>query len=181
MKTWTIFLLLATVCGPNVSLAEGPKPKEEPTAEETTQEFSKAQLSVELLGAGALYSVYGSYRLAEHFAANLGGTYFSSNDSYSSYEIFEIPFSFSYLSGEHNSHFEALGGFDWFHYTNKSGLNGEEQKFVNSDLGLIPEFGMGYRYWPRDGGFHFRALAYAIVSTKVLPWVGLSFGYAFRP
>ena len=43
---------------------------------------------------------------------------------------------------------------------------------------LLPEFGAGYEN-RGDSGFLFRLAAYGIVGTKLVPWVGFSFGYAF--
>jgi hypothetical protein len=46
-----------------------------------------------------------------------------------------------------------------------------------STLGFL---GLGYRYWPADGGIHFRATGYLMSASGFLfPWLGFQFGYAF--
>ena len=45
---------------------------------------------------------------------------------------------------------------------------------------LLPQLGVGWRYWPALGGFHFRLTAYGnlVPSHGFFPWVGIGLGYA---
>ncbi len=154
----------------------------------TTEEFSRAQVSFELLGSGLLYSIYGSYRLIDKLAFNVGFSYWSADLGTTSAtatttgtaKFLIFPVSLSLLLGGGNHNFEVLAG-GLINSVSITGLNAgtsTADKFANT--GFIPNFGIGYRYWPKDGGFHFRVLAEMfIASSSVLPWIGLSFGYAF--
>lgn len=154
---------------------------------------SKFQVSAELLGAGLFYQVFGSYRFADHFAANLGISYFSvsgtttatangqAETANASVSLVQVPLSVSALIGDGpNSFFEVLGGVDIVfgsESANAGGIGGSA-----SEGGLIIDLGVGYRYWPPQGGFHFRATLYGIYSaltSNILPWPAVSFGYAF--
>ncbi|MCB0417570.1 MAG: hypothetical protein H6617_08575 [Bdellovibrionaceae bacterium] len=141
---------------------------------ETTVE-SKATASVELLGMGYLYSVFGSYKFIPELAANVGISYISVTSGSSSSSTLGIPLSLSFLAGGTNSHyFEVLGGGTIFatSTTVGSGLAG-------SLSGWVTTIGAGYRYWPKEGGLHFRATMYGFIKGGFFPWFGLSFGYAF--
>ncbi|MEZ4751372.1 MAG: hypothetical protein R3B54_12370 [Bdellovibrionota bacterium] len=144
--------------------------KAAPGLSETTVD-SKATASVELLGAGLLYSVFGSYRFIPELAVNLGVSFSSANGSTN----LLIPMSLSFLAGGKNGHhFELLGGGSIVtgSYTG-TGIS------TGTVSGFLPTFGAGYRYWPSEGGFHFRGTLYGFISNGFLPWFGLSFGYAF--
>lgn len=152
--------------------------------------YSKAQLSLELGGTALLYSVYGSYRFLENWAVNVGASYVSINltasssgaSSSASATLFQIPVSLSYLLGGPSNFFEVLAGVDLVMlkttgiFDNFSGLFKTDESNAT-----VPAFevGLGYRYWPRDGGFHFRVMALLVVAKSAIPWGGLSFGYAF--
>ena len=144
-----------------------------------------------------IYSIYGSYRFARMFAANIGVSYISISEtggtglnatSISSSAV-NLPFSVSLLLGGENSFFEALAGADMV-FASASGSISLLGSGVSGTT-FVPEFGVGYRYWPHDGGFHFRALLMGLIVPSVtdavtdtttggfVPWAGLSFGYAF--
>ncbi len=150
-----------------------------------TPEFSsRAQVSFELLGSGLLYSVYGSYRFMDMLAANVGISYWTADvttsTSIASYKFLLFPVSMSLLLGDISHNFEIMAGalISSVSSTGVSVGTTTSDKFANA--GLIPNFGIGYRYWPKDGGFHFRLMLEAFVaSSSFLPWGGLSFGYAF--
>lgn len=151
--------------------------------EERTSHF---QVSAELGGASLLYDVFGSIYLPYNFVLNAGVslvpvTSSSSNGSITatgSSTIFQIPVSLSYLIGDKNHFLEILAGGDIITSSANVSTSGVNQRF--SESGFLPEAGLGYRYWPFDGGFHFRATLYGIFSNiGTIPWFGLSFGYAF--
>ena len=157
--------------------------------------ISQAQVSAELGGPGLFYSIYGSYRFAGMFCANVGLSYLSvsaaSGPVSVSETVFQVPLSVSLLLGGDNSFFEALAGGDLVF----AGGSGSYSVLGGGFSGttLLPEFGVGYRYWPKAGGFHFRALLMGLVLPSAsasagtvtasaggfVPWGGLSFGYAF--
>ncbi len=151
---------------------------------------SNFQVSLELLGVAGLYDLFASYRFSKHWAANLGFSYFSvsttalAGTATASISVLQFPFSISALLGDGpNSSFEILGGGDLALASgtatviSSSGLSGS-----TSQGGLLLDLGLGYRYWPAQGGFHFRATLYGIYSlaaSSFFPYGGVSLGYAF--
>lgn len=148
------------------------------TQQAVAERSSRGQISAELLGAAVLYSAFGSYLLHPNIAGNLGISYISVSDSFtSSSSLLQFPVSLSALLGGPDSFLELLGGGDIVFASSRLSGSGLNQSF--SQGGFIPEVGLGYRYWPADGGFHFRATLYGLISSGFYPWFGLSFGYAF--
>ncbi len=150
-------------------------------------EMSMFQLGVEGLGAALLYSVFGSFRPVKHVAANLGFSTFNVSSSSSSglgtssgsVSMMQVPVSISFLLGGDNSFLEILGGGDLIFASDKATLPIGSSKTSSANT-ILPEFGIGFRYWPLTGGFHARATLYTIFAGgSVLPWPGLSVGYAF--
>jgi hypothetical protein len=69
-----------------------------------------------------------------------------------------------------------IGGPD--HYFEMGG--GMITAISDGDLDSLWAANIGYRYQPAQGGFLFRATATPLVGGyAVLPWAGLSFGYAW--
>lgn len=135
---------------------------------------SITQVGVEIGGASLVYSLFGSIRPIPNVALNLGVTFWGTNNIL-------FPGSLSVLVGESNSLVEFLGGGVLSLASNTSALG---SRFTETFF--VPEIGLGYRYWPKEGGFHFRAILYVIFLGHVgeserltLPLPGLSFGYAF--
>ncbi len=164
--------------------------------------YSKVQLSGELLGASLVYSLFGSYRITRSLCLNAGFSYLALSTSSgplgattTSGSAIQIPVSVSLLLlGEKTSFLETLAGVDLlFGGGGNSGIIGVGSSSGSASV-IIPEAGIGYRYWPQDGGFHFRATAYLLLapavssssttttvasSSGLKPWFGLSLGYAF--
>lgn len=145
---------------------------------------SRGQVGIELLGSALLYSLNGSYLVTDNIAINGGLSYFtvsstSSGLNYSaSVGVTQIPLSVSYLFGGPEHHFEILGGGDFVLASASVSGDGVADKATGS--GFLAEIGAGYRYWPVNGGFHFRATLYGIaIPNSFAIWPGLSFGYAF--
>jgi len=138
--------------------------------------------SLELLGAGILYSIDYSHRFNKNMVLNLGFSYYGASSSSggvsASTSVFLLPVYFSYLLGGDNHFFEPLAGID---VAIASGsVSSGAISGTSSGFGAIPMLGIGYRYWPMDGGFYFRASLYAfIASGGVGIWPGFTFGYAF--
>jgi hypothetical protein len=158
------------------------------TTEETTSGssgYSRGQVGIELFGAGIVYSIFGSFRFHQNFAANVGFSFFNGYTTNSSgtanvdYHLLNFPVSISALLGGPNSNFELLaGGLITIVNGTQSSSSTLTGKLTGG--GFAPTFGAGFRYWPLDGGFHFRATAYAfLISSSLYPSLGLSFGYAF--
>jgi len=117
---------------------------------EEAKRTSNAQISFELLGAGILYSIFGSYRINDKFAVNLGLSYFSVSSGITtstvstsaSVSVFQIPASASLLLGSEGSYFELLAGADIVFGSasgSSSGITGSA-----SSGGLFPEIGIGW-------------------------------------
>lgn len=152
-----------------------------------SQSFSQFQISGEIFGAGLVYSVFASYRPFKFLAFNLGVSYLSisgttdasGNSITAGDTLVQVPFSVSGLFGGRSNFFEVLGGADFLHnsasVTGTTGIGGAAQA-----ANVALEMGVGYRYWPINHGFHFRATVYGFyAASSFFPWFGLSFGYAF--
>lgn len=144
---------------------------------------SKVAAGVELLGAGLLYSAFGTYRIIPMLAANLGLSYLSVSDtgttSTASASLLSIPVSLSLLlGGKGGSNFEVLAGGVFTISSAKTTGTGLSQSLTRG--GFAPQFGIGYRYWPTEGGFFFRGTLYGMIAnSSFFPWFGITFGYAF--
>jgi len=139
-------------------------------------------LSIELLGAGGLYSIGYSYRLSQSLAANLNGSYYSlsgrSEDTSLNVTFMLFPTYLSYLLGGSRHFFEILGGANIL-YASASVTSGALRGSA-SGFGVYPLAGLGFRYWPNGSGFHFRATAYTMYINKSFGFIpGVSFGFAF--
>lgn len=160
--------------------------------------LSRFQLGVEAFGPGIYYSVFGSYRIIKELAVNLGASYFPlSSAGTSSLSVFTVPVSVSLLLGGHSSNFEAIGGLSFLFVSASIPISSTSSSVVRSldasGSAVMPFFGLGYRLWPEDGGFSFRATLYGMFlpgggnssssSYSSIPLIlitpGLSFGYSF--
>lgn len=146
---------------------------------------SKAQLGIELLGAGLLYSVAASFRIVDSIAINAGFTFYSVSGSSTTSTasakatLFGLPVSLSYLIGGPYHHLDLFGGFAPFFASAELKENNSITDRATGSL-FVPQVGVGYRYWPEEGGFHFRAALYGmVIGSKAYPWIGFQFGYAF--
>jgi len=138
-------------------------------------------ISLNLLGAGILYGLGYSHRFGKSPVLNLGISYYSASasagDTSVRSSVLIIPAYFSYLIGDGNHYFEPLGGVDFVSASasvSSGAISGQ-----SSGFGIVPIIGAGYRYWPDDGGFHFRATLYMFIGSSVAVWPGISLGYAF--
>ena len=163
-------------------------PAQNPTPAPTTSPtaYSPAQISFEVLGNAFLYSFFGSYRFgpflggAPNLAFNLGFSTLSIteeeyNKGSTTTSLFQFPFSLSFLWGNRSCFFEALAGIDYVSAKSKS------KSDLISDSGLVKQVGVGFRYWPDNGGFHFRGMIirHMFSNGMTLTWPGIAFGYAF--
>ena len=148
----------------------------------TVGRSSRMQVGLELLGSALLYSFQGSALVTDQIAINAGLAYFSASAGAGSTEtsasLFLIPVSASYLFGGPAHHFEVLGGV--LGVFASAEVKGDGIADRASGRNIVPQIGAGYRYWPTEGGFHFRATLYGLFLPDAFGvWPGFSFGYAF--
>ena len=117
-------------------------------------------------------------RLTDRWYGRIGGSVVVGEESDDDDVTFVFPITASWVSRPSaNHHFEVGGG---------AGLvTGDRQDFYdNADdesfsSGFVSGIA-GYRYQKPDGGFQFRAVFTPVAGGgDVLPWVGLSLGYAW--
>jgi len=142
-----------------------------------SEDFSRWGLGAELLGAGVLYSAYGTYRFAREIGVNFGFSFYSASSAGVSATIIVLPLYASYLLGDRNHFFELDGGLDIV--IASASVDAGAVSLSASGSGALPLVGLGYRYWPEDGGFLFRANLYGLIANGFNIWFGLTFGYAF--
>lgn len=137
------------------------------------------QVGMDLLGPAIAYSFGGSYLFGDHFAVNAGVSAFSITTNTDSGSLFLIPLSGSGLFGGPDHHFEVTAGVTpVIGSARTTNTDGNRERVTGS--GAYFTGGIGYRYWPALGGFHFRATGYVIAgNSAVTPWLGFQFGYAF--
>jgi hypothetical protein len=148
----------------------------------TVGRSSRMQVGLELLGSALLYSFQGSALVTDQIAINAGLAYFSASAGAGSTEtsasLFLVPVSASYLFGGPAHHFEVLGGV--LGVFASAEVKGDGIADRASGRNIVPQIGAGYRYWPTEGGFHFRATLYGLFLPNAFGvWPGFSFGYAF--
>lgn len=136
--------------------------------------FSQAQLGFEVLGAGIIYSVHGSYRPIKPLALTAGFAHYSVLNV----GLTLIPLSISGLFGDGDHNLEVMAGPIVAIASGKISGNDFSHRITRS--AYLGQVGIGYRLWPVGGGFHFRAMLHGIFASGIfLPWPGFSFGYAF--
>lgn len=137
------------------------------------------QVGMDLFGPALAYSFGGSYLFGDHLAVNAGLSAFSVDTGSTSASVFLVPLSVSGLFGGPDHHFEATGGLTpVFGSAKTTNTDGGKDRAAGADL--FGFGGIGYRYWPAMGGFHFRATGYVMAGGgNVFPWLGFQFGYAF--
>jgi len=171
--------------GEEIEESEMPRSAPARRYEESTYSVGRAsrmQVGLELLGSALLYSLQGSALVTDNLAINAGLAYFSASGSTStsqtSASLFLVPVSVSYLFGGPAHHFEVLGGV--LGVFASAEVKGDGLADRASGRNIVPQIGAGYRYWPSEGGFHFRATLYGMFLPDAFGvWPGFSFGYAF--
>ena len=87
-----------------------------------------------------------------------------------------FPVMATYLLGQGNSHFETALGIGII--TASADIEEIDEEFSGSDI--YGTATLGYRYQKPTGGVIFRAgFTPAFAGGNVIPWVGVSVGYAF--
>jgi len=131
---------------------------------------------VELGGNALAYSLNGEHFFTPQLGIRVGGMYLRVDDSEGeNANVLLVPVMATYLLGEGNSHFEIGAGAGF-------GTAGVEDVDLGNDRAstVYGTATFGYRYQKPAGGVIFRAGFTPIVASgSVIPWAGLSVGYAF--
>jgi hypothetical protein len=137
------------------------------------------QVGMDIFGPALAYSFGGSYLFGDHIAVNAGISAFSISTSSSSATAILVPLSVSGLFGGPDHHFEVNAGVTPT-FGSLVTSTGEDDRDRLAGADIYGFGGIGYRYWPALGGFHFRATGYIIAGSGIVtPWLGFQFGYAF--
>jgi hypothetical protein len=131
---------------------------------------------VELGGNALAYSLNYERFFTPKLGLRVGGMYLrADDDAGESLDVALVPVMATYLLGPGNGHFEIGGG-----------LGLATASFEDADIGndrgseIYGTATFGYRYQKPTGGVIFRAgFTPLIGSGGVLPWAGVSVGYAF--
>lgn len=134
----------------------------------------------ELGGSAIVPSLNYERRLTERWWGRIGASYVVGQTEDDTDSTFVVPLTVSSVSHPAANHHLELGGGITILAGDEQDLYdlGEEEEDELSTLfvtGLV-----GYRYQKPDGGFQFRAaFTPAAYDGGVLPWLGISFGYAW--
>lgn len=142
-----------------------------------TRVTNPSSVGVEILGRSLGYSVFLDRVLSDQFSAGLGigkgPAEFDRNAT-----ILPV-FANYYFVPEQGSLFATAGASI---VLNSGTVEGTAARLGGADFGsnpILPTFGIGYENRGDVAGFLFRIAAYGIVSEKIAPYVGFSFGYSF--
>jgi hypothetical protein len=132
---------------------------------------------VELGGNAAIYSLNYERFFTPKLGVRVGGMYLRADDDEGAdIGVGLFPVMATYLLGEGNGHFEVGAGIG-------IATAGVSDADLGDDWGGSDVYGtatFGYRYQKPEGGVMFRAgFTPAIASGTVIPWAGVSVGYAF--
>ncbi|MDB4940660.1 MAG: hypothetical protein JWP97_194 [Labilithrix sp.] len=139
----------------------------------------------EALGSGLLYSVnYERFFDRWHLGLRGGASYFtypvSSYGRSGNLTLVSFPLLASYYVTWGRHHLQLGLGATVLYTGASSDSEGVEFSTERSGLGVAATAMVGYRYWPRDGGFSFGVGFTPLVrTTSFLPWGGASVGYVF--
>jgi hypothetical protein len=137
--------------------------------------FAQDKNTIYLEGAGAAiaYSLNFERNISDKLTARVGfgSVPFTSDDTGEAVTFTIIPIMANYLIGGGNHKIAISGGI-----LQISASGDAEEGEYDVDLGMIPTYGVGYRYHRATGGFFFNAS----VGLAPLPgWPGIAFGWTF--
>jgi hypothetical protein len=132
---------------------------------------------VELGGNAVAYSLNYERFFTPKIGIRIGGMYLQADDDAGTQVgVGLFPVMATYLLGAGNSHFETGAGIGF-------ATAGVSDSDIGGDWGDSAVYGtatFGYRYQKPEGGVMFRAgFTPVFADGTLLPWVGVSVGYAF--
>jgi hypothetical protein len=128
-------------------------------------------ISVEALGRGMYWSVNFDRMMSDNFAIGVGFSYATASGGSSAV----IPIYLNWYLSTGDSRPYLTGGFDVLVPTPTVSFLSSTTTALGSFAGVV---GAGYEY-RGPTGFLFRVAPYVFVGSAIVPWVGVSFGYAF--
>lgn len=133
-------------------------------------------VGLELGGKGLLYSLNYEYNFHENFVASIGYSFLnvSESDIDKSSIIMSFPISASYLLSLNEEHRLEFG----LALTNLITTGDLVEYEGNTDYFLNPNLIIGYRFYPIDSRWHFKAMLTPFLGTKSLT---NSDGTSFQP
>lgn len=162
--TASFVLILALLLAPGAARAQAPAPT------------ARNAFYVELGGNALLYTLNYDRLLTDRVSGRVGVMFLGAADEDSSAGVVGAPIMASYLWGEGNSRFETGAGLLLL----SGGIENVEGYEDEDFSGTVGTATLGYRYQRPAGGFVFRAGLTPIFNLGgVVPWFGVSFGYAF--
>lgn len=170
LRTTTLALAL-TLLAVASAQAQGVYPPPPGPPADTT----KNTLFVEALGNGLIYSVNYERFVAPRIAIRIGGEYLGGSfDSSESVSLGLFPVMGTVLLGEGTHHIELGAGLTF------ATANVDLDELGELDAAALPTATIGYRYQKPEPGFIFRiGFTPVVLDERVLPWGGISLGYAF--
>jgi len=132
---------------------------------------------VELGGNAAVYSLNYERFFTPQIGLRIGGMYLQADDDFGDeVAVGLFPVMATYLLGRGNGHFEVGGGLGFA----TAGFSSTDLGDDFSDSAVYGTATFGYRYQKPEGGVIFRAgFTPIIASGTIVPWAGISVGYAF--
>lgn len=149
-----------------------------------TRQTYPSVMTLEILGRGMLWSVGFDQALSGDMSAGFGigsvGTTIRGSSTSASQQAWIVPVYFNYYFMPHANSIYATGGVNLVTNNNKvKALDAETSGVEFGSSSVAPTFGLGWES-RGDNGFLFRLAGYGILSnSKVAPWVGFTFGFAF--
>ena len=137
--------------------------------------FAQDKNTIYLEGGGAaiLYSFNYERNITDKITARIGFSSlpFTSVDTDETVTFTLIPIMANYLIGGGNHKLAISGGVLQI----SASAEAEEGEY-DVDLGMIPTYGVGYRYQRSAGGFFFNA---SLGLAPISGWPGFAFGWTF--
>jgi len=134
---------------------------------------------VELGGSAVVPSINYERRLNERWAGRIGVSWVIGESGGHTDRTLIVPLTVSWISHPASNHHLELGGGITIAAGDRQDLydlGGNDNQFST----VLATGIVGYRYQKPGRGFQFRAaLTPVVTSGEILPWAGVSFGYAW--
>ena len=142
-----------------------PKPIDSTLIVNRIEEAPNNAIYFEAGGPGILYSINYERMITDDFSIRLGYSSWGFTLLSSSGSFTGIPIMINDLMGDGNSKFELGVGIEFINASTTSsflGLTPSTTNTVSTSAGIAT---LGYRYQPRGGGLHFRAVCNPIIGS----------------